>query len=197
MQTISNKIDEFEKHVYGRQLRIAQVLSSHFQVDSPGDPLSESAFAILNLCLSYFEMFEQFSTSRPSNGQSELFFERGFEKVFPNHKFPTGEITRIYRTLRCGMYHIAMPKGRCRLTREIPDPFLIDNGVLLINPARFVDSVIDHFVQYCAVLRAGCDYQLQSNFEEMWDKIAQQCQAAGNVGETKKLTTPEPTYYRP
>jgi hypothetical protein len=45
MATICEKIDAFERHILDRQLRIAQILAVHFTRDSPGDELSESAWA--------------------------------------------------------------------------------------------------------------------------------------------------------
>ena len=197
MQTVCDKIDAFEKHVLDRQLRIAQILGQHFKNNSPGDPLSESAFAILNLCLQYFEMYEQFASGQSSKDKSGEFFGRGFQKVFPNHGFAASDISRIYKMLRCGMYHTAMPKDRCGLSRDLSIPILDDNGVILINPSLFVDAIIQHFNQYCADLRTGCDCLLQCNFETMWDLVAQQCQSSGAVGVTATSTTPEPTYHRP
>jgi hypothetical protein len=198
MQTLCDKINAFEKHVLDRQLRIAQILGKHFEDNSPGDPLSESAFAILSLCLQYFEMYEQFSSGKDSSiGQSKDFFECGFKKVFPDYGLAARSIASIYKKVRCGMYHTAMPKDRCGLSRDLLVPISDDNGVILINPSRFVGAIIDHFNQYCMELRVGADNQLQANFETMWDLVAQQCKSSVAARMTATPTTPEPTFYRP
>ncbi len=182
MRTLCDKIDAFERHVLDRQLRIAQILGRHFEDNSPGDPLSESAFAILNLCLQYFEMYEQFASGQSSQKKSQEFFNRGFQKVFPKHGLAAINVTRIYTMIRCGMYHTAMPKNRCGLSRELDVPISDEGGVILINPLRFVGAVIAHFNQYCADLRRGGDCDLQRNFETMWDLVAQQSQSSVAVG---------------
>ena len=78
---VCDKISAFEKHVMDRQLRIAQILGQHFTANADGDPLSQSAFAIISIGFSYFEMIEQFATAQPSRGHSAEFFKRGFVRL--------------------------------------------------------------------------------------------------------------------
>lgn len=196
MDSVCEKIDAFEKHVFDRQLRIAQILGDHFTKNAEGDPLAQSAFAVMSLCLNYFEMIEQFAMGQSSNSNSPEFFKRGFQRVFPNSEFTANEISRIYGLLRCGLYHTAMPKGRCGLTRELHEPIKVSNGDLLINPSLLVDSIIAHFEQFCCALRDGQHCELQSNFETMWDSIAQRGLATGTVTSPSIPTTPEPTRLR-
>ncbi len=77
---ICDKIHAFEQHMLVRQLRIAQILGKHFTRNEDGDPLAQSAFAIISIGLSYFEMIEQFATGKSSKIKSEAFFQTRIRK---------------------------------------------------------------------------------------------------------------------
>ena len=165
------KIDAFENHVLNRQLRIAGILGDHFVANTADNPLSESAFSIISIVFSYFEMIEQFSVGRSSHRQSSEFFKRGFRRVFPTTTVNLADAARLYSLMRCGMYHSAMPTDRCGLTRELAVPIANENGVILINPKLLTDKLIEHFQQFCSDLRGGLDCCLQQNFETMFDSL--------------------------
>jgi hypothetical protein len=168
---VCQKIDAFERHVLDRQLRIAQILGHHFRDNVDGDPLSQSAFAIISIGFSYFEMIEQFASGKSSNHNSKDFFKFGFARVFPNSPVSSDDVARLYLMLRCGMYHTAMPTDRCGLTRELPSAIANENGVIVINPALLIDELISHFCQFCSDLRDGFHCNLQRNFETMFDSL--------------------------
>ena len=110
LPTICQKIDAFERHVFTRQLRIAQILAEHFVSDKEGDELSQIAFVIMSIALAYFEMIEQFASGKSSDGSSPEFFKRGFQRVYSTTPVSNDDVRRIYKYFRCGMYHIAMPR---------------------------------------------------------------------------------------
>jgi hypothetical protein len=172
MATICEKIDAFERHVFTRQLRIAQLLAEHFTLDIGGDELSESGFAILSIGLSYFEMIEQFATGQSSDHAVRVFFEGGFARVYPVSTVAPADVSRIYYMVRCGMYHTAMPKDRCGLSRHLPAAVANENGVIVINPDRLIADLIKHFASFCSDLRDGAHYELCANFERMFDSLA-------------------------
>jgi hypothetical protein len=173
---ICDKIDAFERHVLTRQLRIAQLLGEHFSFNAAGDPLSQSAFAIISIGFSYFEMIEQFAMGQSSEGRSRAFFKRGFARVFPNSAVNNDDVARLYSVMRCGMYHTAMPTDRCGLTRELSTAIANENGVIVINPALLIDELISHFSQFCSDLRDGDHCDLQYNFETMFDLLSANAQ---------------------
>lgn len=172
------KIDAFEKHVLDRQLYIAQVLGKHFTSDEADDPLAQSAFAVISIAFSYFEMIEQFAVGQASQGQSATFFKRGFARVFSHSLVDSEDVGRLYSMVRCGMYHTAMPTDRCGLTRELPTAIANENGVIVINPALLVDELIAHFRQFCSDLRDGRHCDLRRNFEEMFDSLSEKANTA-------------------
>ena len=186
---VCDKINAFERHVLDRQLRIAQILAKHFTCNANGDPLSQSAFAIISIGFSYFEMIEQFATGLSSHKQSGPFFKRGFARVFPHSVVDSNDAARLYSMMRCDMYHSAMPTDRCGLTRELPSAIANENGVIVINPALLIDELISHFGRFCSDLRDGCHCDLQRNFETMWDSISTNAKTT-SYANTK--TTPAP-----
>ena len=186
---VCEKIDAFENHVLNRQLRIAQILGKHFVADADSDPLSESAFVIISIVFSYFEMIEQFAVGQSSHGQSGQFFERGFRRVFPTSTVDPSDAARLYSMIRCGMYHLSMPTDRCGLTRELKAPIANENGALLINPKLLTDELITHFAQFCSDLRDGLHCELQQNFETMFDGLGT---SAATTGHATTNTTPAP-----
>ncbi|MDB5389525.1 MAG: hypothetical protein JWM11_5171 [Planctomycetaceae bacterium] len=186
---ICEKIDAFENHIFIRQLRIAQVLGERFCENNPIDPLAESAFAIVSICFSYFEMIEQFCRGQSSDGQSWDFFKRGFERVFPSFVIASADVKQLYKTMRCGMYHTAMPTDRYRLSRELSASFKKVNGLIEINPVRLTDEIIYHFNRYCHDLRSGNDSALQQSFEMMFDSLTA---GAKSVTDVESGGTPAP-----
>jgi len=141
MPTVCEKINALESHVLTRQLRIAHALGEHFRADRPGDALSESGFVILNVGLAYFEMIEQFASGEASNGRSADFFKRGFNRVYPASGVSAADVNRIWKFIRNGMYHVAMPTDRCGLSRHLGCAFAAENGALVINPAQLIDDL--------------------------------------------------------
>lgn len=173
---VCDKINAFEQHVLNRQLFIAKILGQHFTQNTDGDPLSQSAFAIISIAFSYFEMIEQFATGQSSHGQSGQFFMRGFALVFPDSVVVSEDAARLYSKMRCGMYHTAMPTDRCGLTRELPTAIANENGVIVINPSLLIDELIRHFERFCSNLRDGYHCDIQKNFETMWDSLSANAQ---------------------
>jgi hypothetical protein len=189
MFSVCEKIDAFERHVLKRQLRIAEILATHFAQDADGDELSESGFVVLSIGLAYFEMIEQFASGISSRGASKSFFERGFARVYSTPTVAATDVSRIYETVRCGMYHTAMPQDRCGLSRHLSSAVANENGVIVINPERLIIDLIKHFGSFCTKLRDGTDCQLQSNFEHMFDSLAA---SARTTSSASTRTTPSP-----
>ena len=169
--TDDEKIDAFEIHIRDRQLAIAKHLADRFVADATGDPLSQSAFAILSIVTNYFEMIEQFCTGQ-SKGNSGIFFRNGLARVFSPSQVSPADADRLYSFLRCGMYHSAMLTGRCGLSRNFDDPVANLNGVILINPALLVDALLEHFADYCQQLRDPCGTVERANMLSLLELLA-------------------------
>jgi hypothetical protein len=187
------KIDAFEKQILDRQLTIAKYLADHFVADIPGDPLSQSAFAILSIVTNYFEMIEQFSIGASSHGNSSAFFCSGMARVFSATEVSTADANRLYSFMRCGMYHSAMPTDRCGLSRELQVPIYNDGGVILINPAMLVDRLIAHFSAYCTQLRGSSNPTLRQNMLNLFGLLSTNARTSTQTAsQTQTTTTPPP-----
>jgi len=187
--SLAKKIDAFEEHVLVRHLMIADILGDHFSQGKEDDPLSESGFAIMSITLSYFEMIEQFDSGVASKpGNSKDFFKKGFTKVFPETK-DEAVWEDCYNALRNGMYHTAMPKDRCGLTRNIHEAFKRDGRIISINPTIFAKQLISHFRSFCEELRGDFSSEKCKNFELVWDSLIAN---ATNDARPKVNTTPAP-----
>jgi len=189
MPTVCEKINALENHVLTRQLRVAQALGERFTAARRDDALSESGFVILNVGLAYFEMIEQFESGETSVRRSGDFFKRGFNRVYPASSVSPEDVSRIWKSVRNGMYHVAMPTDRCGLSRHLGCAFAIENGALVINPAKLIDDLIAHFSTYCQELRDGGHCQLQKNFERMFDRLGSD---APTTSQPNTSNTPVP-----
>ena len=191
MPTLDEKINSFEEQISIRHLRIGEVLSERFLVGDPNDELSHSAFVILGIGLSYFEMIEQFVTGNDSDRRSGHFFEEGFKRVYVATCLSPDDISRIYRRHRSGLFHTAMSKDLCSIDRSKMKAFEIQGDVLYINPAVLIQDVRLHFDQYCRDLRDPDPSKdlLRQNFLKTFDRLSS---AANPQGTIVPGTTPPP-----
>jgi|688.fasta_scaffold465687_1 hypothetical protein len=191
--TDDEKIEAFEKHILDRQLVIAKHLASRFVADTPGDPLSQSGFAILSIVTNYFEMIEQFSVGASSHRNSGVFFRDGMARVFPTTEVTPTDADRLYSFMRCGMYHSAMPTDRCGISRELHVPIFNDGGVILINPALLVDQLIAHFSTYCSQIRGSSNPTLRQNMLNLFGLLDTQAPTSTHTANQTQIgTTPPP-----
>jgi hypothetical protein len=186
--TIEDKIDVFEDQVNGWIFNHANVLVS------PQNPqYQHSGVAVLMLVGSYFESFAAFLRGESSEGRSKQFFADGLRDVCPDI-FTTAQeedpanAERVYSAfahtfyaeLRCGLFHEAMVRGKILIAPGMPDVgnaglgALIDTtthtlSTIVIDPARFLSHVENHFASYVAKLRDPNQIDLRRNFERVWD----------------------------
>src|SRR5262249_28483564 len=104
---LDERIRRFENYMRRYVLGIAENLAAH--VTAGSGPLADSSYFILAGITSYFESINQFVTGDDSEGKSKQFFREGFRLVFPASTLTDPELNQIYKWLRCGMYHTAMP----------------------------------------------------------------------------------------
>lgn len=178
-------INELKKHVLDRQLFIAKRLADSFDANTQGDLLAESGFAILHLCLQYFEFIEQLSTGSQSNGQSMKFFIRGYRRVFGQSTLSNTKIGTIYAIARCGMFHSGIPSGSISIDRLGSEPLTIEQGVVVSNPIRLVDLLIRHFSDFIYEIQSNPTGHLRYNAKRFWDHISIQCDSSIKPGTTK------------
>lgn len=135
----------------------------------------------VSLALGYFEGIEIYYSGKDSKGASKKFFHRGFQRVFNStpenaHLFEQ-IIDCLYVQTRCGFAHDGLFRNRVFFSDIRPEALIItwpqENGEfvkeghlesVIINGAKFIDSIIKHFDNYLVDLRSEGDQILKKNF---------------------------------
>jgi hypothetical protein len=157
------KVEVFADRVRGWQIDIAKLCAA----SSP-----HSGFAVLSILFSYFEMIAKYQAGYAESGQSEVFFGRGFLDVFRIHPDPPPDvkkqlIRKLYRDVRCGLYHNGLTGHGIALSGDLSDPiaYVPPDGIM-INPHLLVPGVEKHFLGYIRRLRDSRNVDLRLNFEK-------------------------------
>jgi hypothetical protein len=187
--TIDEMIDRIEFSVTRRQLGVAGVMATEFLDECSPSPLKESGYAVLSVVVSYFEMIAQFLNGEDSDGQSRKFFVQGFRAVYPATPLADADIGRVYKVVRCGMYHGGMTKLGTHLSRYFPVGFTLAGTDIHINPGRVVEEVGQHFAAYVARLRNPANAGERAKFERLCRQIGVDQPLADSVSATTSLTT--------
>jgi hypothetical protein len=166
--TTDQLIDAVEMYVSDRQIRIAEMMATEFSNKNSNSPLLESGFAILSVIVSYFEMIAQFINGEDSENKSKLFFVQGFQAVYPRTPLSEPVIKdKIYKQVRCGMYHGGMTKAGVHISRHFSEGFTVQGREIYINPAKVVEEIKQHFTGYMASLRNNCKPLERQNFDKL------------------------------
>lgn len=170
-QTYGDLIDVFEDRMRKWLLDPAKHLLTIEYGDVPA----------ISLALCYFEGIEIYYSGKDSKDASRKFFRRGFQRVFNSmsenaHVFEK-IVDFLYVQARCGFAHDGLFRNRVFFSNIRPEALLItwprENGEfvkeghlesVIINGARFVDSITKHFDSYLADLRSEGDQTLKKNF---------------------------------
>lgn len=171
--TFDDWVDVFEDRVAGWWLDHAGRL---------GLSNKDAAFVITYIAVGLIEPYEVFCTGRDSKGKSESFFCSGFKRIFCNTSPPQSAETldraarRIYRWVRCGLLHSAMPRGPVHFAPsgqaitfwgDETDPA----QEILIDPRGFVEAVRAAHIEFIARLRNPDDVDaagLRARFTSAW-----------------------------
>lgn len=169
---LDQKILIFEDRVLWWQLEIAEELRSLIEApENNGKTIQHAAFALVSVLFSYFEMIAQYQKGESSEGQSNEFFRRGVESVFPG-KFKDKQRGRIYSHIRCGMYHSGLTKKGVLLDGDYPDPIAVDGKLVKVNPHKLSPALKAHFEKYVALLKNPANKKERDAFEAMYDLAA-------------------------
>ena len=141
-ETIDEMVRSFQFYVRDRQIGLAENLSRHFEDRNDGTPFKQSGYVILSVASAYFEMIQQFMDGKESVEEDDTgrmrshswdFFKRGFKEVYPDPQWTDASIKKIYKVVRCGMYHGGMPKGGCHLSRYFQPGFHLCRNEIHVN----------------------------------------------------------------
>jgi hypothetical protein len=143
--TFDELVRNIQFYVLERQIGLAEILGKHFENKDDVTPFKQSGYLILSIASAYFEMIQQFIDGKESKSNSIDFFKRGFKDVYPDMHLPDESIEKIYKVVRCGMYHGGMPKINCHLSRYFQPGFHLCRNEIHVNPAAVVREIRQHF----------------------------------------------------
>jgi hypothetical protein len=110
--SIEKKIDIFYQQLLGWQLHIADLMVNGGEPLGGGakvQRIEHSGFAVLHICLSYFETIGKYRSPILTGGSKEQ-FDVGVQAVFPQMGRTPPEmrdklLNVLYGSARCGLYH--------------------------------------------------------------------------------------------
>ena len=167
--SLDQKIEVFPDRVKGWQVDIAQQCA---------DNIPHSGFAVLDIVFSYFEMIAKFQDgfTKDKGRESEEYFSKGFDNVFPNLSNPSPEIRKrllkkLYKNVRCGLYHTGITGPNIALSGDFNSSieFTSPPDTVRINPHKLVPDLEQHFQSYIRQLRDHKNEDLRKNFEARFD----------------------------
>jgi hypothetical protein len=176
---IGKKIEVFNALVWGSQLHVAELAINggrNHEGTEDVKPLPHSGFAVLHILLSYFEMIARYEKGDLSENDSRGTFIDGVLSVFPEvQKWPYSPtrifLHKLYKDVRCGLYHTAMTKSGIGIWGEGGPISYQDNPpVIMINPHQLAPALRQHFEGYIARLNDAGETDLRQAFVKRFDR---------------------------
>ncbi len=177
--TVEQKIGIFYEQIRGWQLHVADLIAnggSPLGGEAEVQRIPHSGFAVLQICLSYFETIGKYRGL--ATGVRGAQFKAGVQSVFPELRNVACEVREklldtLYVGARCGLYHnsrtcrgvgLAQPPNGEAMAY---DP---DEQVLAISPERLPHALKGHLERYRAELLDPNNTDARQCFERQFDK---------------------------
>ena len=175
--SFETKVEIFYQQALGWQFHIADILANGGEVFGKGvrvGPVRHSGFAVLQICLSYFEAVAQYE--RGGAGRSRDDFKAGVLSVFPKlsdyGKTLDDLLTLLYNGARCGLYHeFRTLRGVGLGQPRDGEAIAYDSAshTLAISPERLPPALKSHLEKYRARLLDASNIDMRQNFERRFD----------------------------
>jgi hypothetical protein len=175
------KVEIFFHRTLGWQLHIADLLANGGQPlgeSTTVQPLRHSGFAVLQICLSYFETIGQYEQRKPVTKTSTEYFKEGVRSIFPELLAHHGKavevlLTRFYKGARCGLYHNSMTMPGIGLgppSGDSPITYDASTKTLAINPENLPKALKHHLERFRARLLDRKNVELRQKFERRFNQ---------------------------
>ena len=175
---IETKVEIFYEQTLGWQLHIADLIANG------GDPLGggtkvanieHSDFAVLQICLSYFETIGKYRALAKGDGAN---FRAGAKDVFPElqnipENIRTNLLDVLYKGARCGLYHNSRTSSGVGLGQPPNGAAMgYDPGsrILVISPERLPQVLKSHLERYRLELLDSNNRAVRRSFELRFDQ---------------------------
>jgi hypothetical protein len=181
--TYEQKVEIFYQQTLGWQLHIADLIANggttfdQINISQQGyevPSIRHSGFAVLHICVSYFELVgslvssETGSTKRFCAGVKEVLPE-----IFKGTPADDALLKLLYQGARCGLYHAARPGAPVGLgqpengTAVAYDP---GRGKVILSPERLPKALKAHLLKLQAKLMDPANADLRQRFQTRFDK---------------------------
>ncbi|WP_040123015.1 hypothetical protein [Synechocystis sp. PCC 6714] len=173
---ISGKINIYEARVVDWFFDIARQLT-------PNDS-NTGDYVALMIALSYVEGVEQFRRGNKvvkdliknpnSFPKSDKLCKNSLRRIFPGYPDEAKETSvycKIYKQIRCGLFHSGFTRKKIYLSYEQDKAIQIKEEVTNIHPKLFLECIISDFEKYILALKDPNENQLRENFEKLWDYL--------------------------
>lgn len=175
-KTLEEKIEIFYQRAFGWQLHIADLLANGGRPLGGGDPVEpvrHSGFAVLHICLSYFE-----AIGHCLGHEGRSAFKEGVRSVFPDLLATYGDqdskelLETLYVGGRCGLYHNSMTVPGVGLGPAGGQSIAYDsaNKRLAISPERLPRELKEHLERFRAHLLNPTNLESRRIFEHRFNK---------------------------
>jgi hypothetical protein len=181
--TFEQKVEIFYEQTLGWQLHIADLIASggtafeQVNTSQPGyevPSIRHSGFAVLHICLSYFELVGSIVSSEVSSTRR---FNAGVREVLPAIFKGTSDddilLRLLYRGARCALYHSARPGAPVGLGQPDDDKAIAldrGNATVIISPDRLPKALKAHLVKFKERLLDPVNMDLRKRFEAKFDQ---------------------------
>jgi len=177
--SLDQKVEIFYQQTWGWQLRIADLMANGGEPVGGGpriERIAHSGFAVLQVCLSYFETIGQCVAS----GGSEACFKAGVRAVFPSLASADAAVVdsrlqQMYVNARCGLYHSSRTRDGVGLGQPPEGAALAcddSRRVLVISPERLPQALIAHLETFRTELLDPTNADGWTRFEQWFDREA-------------------------
>lgn len=177
--TFETKVEIFYHRTLGWQLHVADLISnggealSHDDSGQPMEAVPHAGFAVLQICLSYFETIGHYQRINAATTTSTDFFKEGVRAVFPQlgqgHQADVDAfLATLYKKARCGLYHDSMTRTGIALGQPgqgVAMRFNPLNKVIVIDPHVLPKTLKTHLNSYRDMLLDPSNVDLRQNFE--------------------------------
>lgn len=179
---IEKKIDIFYHQAWGWQLHVADLIANGghpLEGEARVQPVRHSGFAILQICLSYFETIGKYQA--PADGKRKgdnEYFKAGTLTVFPSIQNAPSRVRKklldvLWKDVRCGLYHNSRTRrgvGLGQPSNGAAIAYYPDAQVLMISPERLPQALKCHLARYRTELLDPINAEARQNFERQFDK---------------------------
>ena len=167
--SFEKKVELFHARILGWQLEIADECANGIN-GQPADP--HAGFAVLHLCLSYFETIAKYEAGYTGDDQSKKYFKLGLASVFPSLRRSQSAVFEkrsklLYKAGRCGLYHVSQT-SRGILLGKPPSAlrFAPKMNFVQVNPSLLPKVLKKHLAAYRERLLRPRNKRLRQCFEK-------------------------------